>query len=71
MKLKIKGFNLTKKIIPSIPKKDLIKAWKIYPGDTVLVTRGKEEGKTGQVISIVKHLNSVCIQGLNMVIISF
>jgi large subunit ribosomal protein L24 len=66
MKIKIKGFNLTKKILPSIPKKQLIKEWKVFPGDTVLVTRGKEEGKTGKILSIVHHLNSVTIQGLNM-----
>lgn len=66
MKVKIKGFNLSKKIIPPIPKKQLIKSWKVFPGDTVLVTRGKEEGKTGTILSIVKHLNSVTVQGLNM-----
>jgi large subunit ribosomal protein L24 len=66
MKIKIKGFNLTKKLVPPIPKKELIQTWKVFPGDTVLITRGKEEGKTGKILSLVKPLNSVTVEGLNM-----
>ena len=67
MKMKIKGFNMTRKLIPPIPKKDLIKNWKIFPGDTVLITQGKEQGKSGKVLQLYKPLNSVYVQGCNMV----
>ena len=68
MKMKIKGFNLTRKLIPKFSKKELTKTWKIFTGDTVKVILGKEEGKTGKVISISKPLNSVFVEGCNMVL---
>lgn len=39
---------------------------KIKRGDNVLVTAGKEKGKTGKVIRVVRETGRVMIDGVNM-----
>ncbi len=42
-------------------------AQKIKKGDTVVVLRGKEKGKTGEVIRVLREKNSVVIKDVNLV----
>lgn len=39
----------------------------IKSGDTVIVTAGKEKGKTGKVIKVLKNKNAALIEKLNIV----
>lgn len=40
---------------------------KIHRGDTVQVIAGKDKGKTGTVLRVVKESDQVVIEGLNLV----
>jgi large subunit ribosomal protein L24 len=42
-------------------------AAKIKKGDTVVVMRGKEKGKTGEVIRVLKEKNRVVVKHVNLV----
>ncbi|WP_448584310.1 50S ribosomal protein L24 [Thermocrinis sp.] len=42
-------------------------ASKIRKGDTVVVLRGKEKGKMGEVIKVLKDKNRVVVKGVNLV----
>ncbi len=39
---------------------------KIHTGDTVLITSGKDKGKTGQVLRVLQGKNRVVVAGINM-----
>ena len=43
------------------------KKFKIKKGDTVIVITGKDKGKTGNVLSILKDKDRVIIQGINII----
>ncbi|BAM39900.1 50S ribosomal protein L24 [Theileria orientalis strain Shintoku] len=52
---------------PKIVKpRDIIKRWKIRPGDKVVVISGKDKGKTGEVLMCDKLRNQVKVKGCNM-----
>jgi len=40
---------------------------KLKVGDTVMVRRGKDKGKTGKVTAIHRDLNKVTVEGINVV----
>jgi large subunit ribosomal protein L24 len=40
---------------------------KLKKGDTVLIRRGKDRGKTGEIIAILPKLNKVVVEGANIV----
>jgi len=42
-------------------------AARIKKGDSVMILAGKDKGKTGQVLSILKQESRVIVQGVNMV----
>ncbi|MEM9360657.1 MAG: 50S ribosomal protein L24 [Pseudomonadota bacterium] len=42
-------------------------AARVKTGDRVMVTAGKDKGKTGQVLRVVKDTNRVVVQGVNVV----
>ncbi len=42
-------------------------AAKIKKGDTVVVMRGKEKGKTGEVIRVLREKNRVVVKDVNLV----
>ena len=42
-------------------------AHKIKKGDTVVVLRGKERGKTGEVIKVLREENRVIVKNVNLV----
>ncbi len=42
-------------------------AHKIRKGDTVVVLRGKERGKTGEVIKVLREENRVIVKNVNLV----
>ncbi|AFZ79058.1 50S ribosomal subunit L24, putative [Theileria equi strain WA] len=46
--------------------KDLIKFWKIKPGDKVVVISGKDKGKVEEVLMCDKLRNQVKVKGCNM-----
>jgi len=41
---------------------------KIRKGDNVLITKGKDRGKTGKVLAVAKDKNKILIEGRNLVI---
>ena len=41
--------------------------FKIKKGDRVIVTTGRERGKTGDVISVLRKEDRVLVQGINMI----
>ena len=43
------------------------KKFKIKKGDSVIVITGKDKGKTGNVLSILKDKNRVIVQGVNII----
>ena len=43
------------------------KKFKIKTGDTVIVITGKDKGKTGNVTSVIKSVNRVIVEGINIV----
>ena len=45
----------------------MLTKWKIKKGDTVIVTTGKDKGKTGEVISVLKDDNKVYVKGIKIV----
>ena len=48
---------------PQIPFKN----WKITKGDMVQVIRGKDEGKVGEVLKVMRKQNRVIVDGVNIV----
>lgn len=40
---------------------------KLKKGDTVMVRSGREKGKTGKIVAVHPKLNSVTVEGLNIV----
>ena len=43
------------------------KKFKIKKGDTVVVITGKDKGKSGNVLSIIKDKDRVVVQGVNII----
>jgi large subunit ribosomal protein L24 len=41
--------------------------FKIKKGDQVVVITGREKGKTGEVVEVLRSENRVVVQGVNMV----
>lgn len=41
--------------------------FKIKKGDKVVVTTGRDKGKSGEVISVLREKNRVLVQGVNLV----
>ncbi len=39
---------------------------KIKQGDTVIVTTGKDKGKTGTILTVLRDKNQVIIEGINV-----
>ncbi|KAJ2503616.1 hypothetical protein GGH96_000176 [Coemansia sp. RSA 1972] len=50
----------------TLPKKLLVKNWKIVRGDEVMVISGKDKGKTGQITEVSRKTNGVYVRGLNL-----
>jgi large subunit ribosomal protein L24 len=44
-----------------------IKKFKIKKGDEVIVTSGRDKGKKGEVVKVIKEDNRLIVQGVNMV----
>ena len=44
-------------------------AARIKKGDTVIVLAGKDKGKRGQVIEVLKKIDKVVVEGINSVIV--
>jgi large subunit ribosomal protein L24 len=40
---------------------------KIKKGDTVLIIRGKDRGKSGKVVKVIPKENKIVVEGLNLV----
>ena len=45
----------------------LINKWKIFTGDRVIVTSGKDKGQIGQVTKVFRKENKLIVGGLNLV----
>jgi len=43
------------------------KKYKIKTGDTVIVIAGKDKGKTGNILSVLKNKDRVVVEGVNIV----
>ncbi len=44
-----------------------IRKMRVKKGDKVIVTTGRERGKTGEVLRVMRDSNRVLVQGVNMV----
>lgn len=40
---------------------------KVKKGDKVIVTTGRDKGKTGEILRVIRETNLVLVQGVNMV----
>lgn len=49
------------------PKKDAVNQWHVFKGDRVVILKGRDKGKIGEVSSINKENDTVTVQGLNLV----
>lgn len=47
--------------------KNEIKKFKIKKGDTVVVLTGKDKGKSGEVVEVIREDSRVIVRGVNMV----
>ncbi|KAG6977364.1 hypothetical protein JG688_00000384 [Phytophthora aleatoria] len=45
---------------------DLIKTWHIFRGDKVEIIAGPNKGTQGEVVSVVRDLNKVIVENINM-----
>lgn len=45
----------------------MAKKFKIKKGDRVMVTTGREKGKTGEVLKVLREQDRVLVQGVNIV----
>eukprot|EP00696_Hemimastix_kukwesjijk_P019111 gnl/Hemi2/8288_TR2858_c0_g1_i1.p1 gnl/Hemi2/8288_TR2858_c0_g1~~gnl/Hemi2/8288_TR2858_c0_g1_i1.p1 ORF type:complete len:191 (-),score=20.45 gnl/Hemi2/8288_TR2858_c0_g1_i1:197-769(-) len=52
--------------IKHLPLERLIAKWKIVRGDKVEVMRGKDKGKQGVVKRVIRNVNCVQVEGLNL-----
>ncbi|KAJ1549326.1 Plastid ribosomal protein L24 [Cladochytrium tenue] len=54
--------------VPKVKPKDRIKGWALFPGDEVEVVGGhpKLRGQSGKILTIVRDMNAVVIDGVNM-----
>ena len=43
------------------------KKYKIKTGDTVIVIAGKDKGKTGNILSVLRNKDRVVVEGVNIV----
>lgn len=64
MKLKIRGGNYSKPKLSNLHPKDLIKTHTLERGDLVQVISGKELGKRGKVLEVVKTKNLIVVEGV-------
>jgi hypothetical protein len=64
------GFKsfIRKSALRAIPKPvEPIPNWHIVRGDTVIVLRGRDKGKTGKVKSVIRARNRLVVEGVNLV----
>ncbi|KAJ3217563.1 hypothetical protein HDU67_007635 [Dinochytrium kinnereticum] len=62
----MKGFNSLAKLTLSQKRKGTIKNWVFYPGDTVEVIGGKDEGKRGKILNVVKPIDRLVVDGVRL-----
>ncbi|KAI8915608.1 translation protein SH3-like domain-containing protein [Gorgonomyces haynaldii] len=60
-----RGRNLFKKKL-QLPKDEIIKRHKLFPGDLVQVVSGKDAGKQGKVLDIIRDRNLIVVENVNM-----
>lgn len=53
--------------MPAAAAKQGVKKMRIKKGDTVVVLSGREKGKTGEVLRVIRDTNRVLVQGVNNV----
>ena len=51
----------------TIKEEDRVKSWKILKGDKVEIIAGKDKGKQGYVIKVLRDQNRLIVGGLNLV----
>lgn len=45
----------------------MLKKWRLKKGDRVVVTTGKDKGKIGEIIQVIKSLDKVVVKDINIV----
>ena len=53
--------------MPAAAAKQRVKKMRIKKGDTVVVLTGREKGKTGEVLRVLRAADRVLVQGVNIV----
>ncbi|PVU98243.1 hypothetical protein BB559_001721 [Furculomyces boomerangus] len=54
------------RLVKPLPENNIIKSWKIVRGDEVMVISGKDKGKKGRVVEVIRDHNSVKVTNLNI-----
>eukprot|EP01127_Copromyxa_protea_P010257 TRINITY_DN248_c0_g1_i1.p1 TRINITY_DN248_c0_g1~~TRINITY_DN248_c0_g1_i1.p1 ORF type:complete len:183 (-),score=44.66 TRINITY_DN248_c0_g1_i1:14-562(-) len=62
----MKGALVRKLKGKSLPEKDIIKKWKILKGDKVEVSFGKDKGKQGEVLRVLRKKNKLIVKDINV-----
>eukprot|EP01129_Flabellula_baltica_P014275 TRINITY_DN67_c0_g1_i1.p1 TRINITY_DN67_c0_g1~~TRINITY_DN67_c0_g1_i1.p1 ORF type:complete len:188 (-),score=53.36 TRINITY_DN67_c0_g1_i1:26-589(-) len=67
MSYRSQWFNVKKKIQrTNLEPEKRIKTWKIVSGDTVEITKGKDKGKRGKVVKVLRKKNKIVVEGINL-----
>ncbi|PVU84925.1 hypothetical protein BB560_007215 [Smittium megazygosporum] len=54
------------KLLKPLKKKDLVKDWNVFRGDQVCVMKGKDKGKIGTVVEVLRERNIIKVENLNL-----
>ncbi|KAI8853148.1 translation protein SH3-like domain-containing protein [Chytridium lagenaria] len=63
---KMKGWNSLSKLKLANSRKTSLKQWVFYPGDMVEVIGGKDMGKRGKVLSVVRGIDRLMVDGCRL-----
>ena len=45
----------------------MLEKWRVKQGDNVVITTGKDKGKTGEVLKVLRFLDKVVVKGANTI----
>ena len=63
---KLKMLTRISRLFAYRPKQVPFTDWKLVRGDNVEIVSGRDKGKQGQILKVVRKRNAVVVQGANM-----
>ena len=54
------------RVKPHKPKQTPFDKWFIYKGDEVIMRNGKDKGKKGKILEVMRKQNKVVVDGINV-----